>query len=474
MMHTWWDTTSLPLSFTVTLRGHGRLIVEEDSIELPAITLERSKYSWREPWRVRAVLSDSEARRAFDTTWRWKRARAEISGLTNGGEPFKIDRAGTYALSGRELTLDADVIDIGASELTSQPAEQGLAIGLTPTDLVLRRPTDPTQVKARIFVEEEPFNWTFSRGRMQLEVTDKIERATVNGMDCGVEVPEVAIHGAIEGKSDNPRKLVDDVEEELRPFLSVLSLLSRRRVDWTRLMVSSHDLDATPPVMADYTRWRSTSIADDTSNVLPLRVLPLVNSHLLGRDEIDAMSHRLAGFKGSKHLALGIAFLSGIKEEGFLEAKILSAFTALEAVVSGLPAPQDDEKDQLRELRSLLDAEVDRHSEKYTPEVIGRAHTRIASLSDQPFAKRVGDLAATFDIKWADLFTPSPKAVERGMRAALKHRHALVHRGELLDAQEAYKAALRVRALTERLLFAALGGHADWIHPQADLDVRDL
>jgi hypothetical protein len=73
----------------------------------------------------------------------------------------------------------------------------------------------------------------------------------------------------------------------------------------------------------------------------------------------------------------------------------------------------------------------------------------------------------------ADLWLPYV-GVEAGVREAYQYRNAIIHRGELGDAEKASAAAYRIHALAERLLYGAIGGIQVNIHQGAYRHIRDL
>ena len=102
-----------------------------------------------------------------------------------------------------------------------------------------------------------------------------------------------------------------------------------------------------------------------------------------------------------------------------------------------------------------------------------RAERTLETLTRKPIAKRVAALSAEFGVKTVDLWLPS-LGVETGVSQAFRYRNAIVHRGEILDATAAWIAALRVRALAERLVYAILGGDPSKLYPRADDHLRQL
>lgn len=462
------DTSEPDVSFTIRLSASGTLRLGARSFELPAIALEHSKYAAQEPWKMRAILTPDDAGRIFDWSWQTKPEEAEIVGRTDGGEEFRIPSAGGFAFVGREFQLDVHEIEFGATEIAMSPAEQLVTIYLTESKLIQHRPTRDVEIGRRYYAEAEPFTWQSPLGPMELERIEQTELARVNGASSSIEIPSVVMRGGVSPPRKDPGRIVSELKEPLSAFLAVLSLLSRSRVSSTRIVVSSTSLEATPPISAEFTRWRSAVVSEKA-----VSHFPLVSPPELSRSEIDEMARRLLTFDGAEHLITAVYFLTSWMDTRFWEERIVNAFTSLEAVVSGLPTARDPDDAQAGELLDRLRTDLLRHAPAYPPTLIERAGRALESITQRPIAQRVAALVETYAIDTVDLWLPYV-GVEKGVRDSYRHRNAIIHRGDLADPRAASAAAYRIHALAERILFAALGGSADSFHGAAYRHLRDM
>jgi hypothetical protein len=467
-MHAWWNTNEPNIAFTIKLAARGALRLGEQSVNLPAITIERSKYDVAEPWKLRAILSEADSRLLFDWNWKGPPFDSEIVGQTDAGDSFRIGGAVGWELHGREFSLDVHEIDFGLGRMEQKPTSQYISIYLTDTALVQRRPTSGTELKRDYHPEAVPFTWVSPFGPLEFERVDDTERAKVSSVGAKVEVPRVVLWGPATTISDAPADVVAELEKALKPVFAVLSLLSRSRVSSTRIVVASRSMDASPPEMTDFTRWRSVVVSERT-----VSRFPLVSPTDLERAEIDMLSRRLAAFEGAERLIAATYFLASWMDTTFLEERIVNAFTSLETVVSGLPNLPDADQLTATDLLKLLRADLLKHAPDYPPTLVERAGRALDGMNRRPIAKRVAALAEKYDLYTADLWLPYV-GVESGVREAYQHRNAIIHRGELGDADKASAAAYRIHALAERLLYAAIGGIQAKMHQGAYRHLRDL
>jgi hypothetical protein len=452
------------VSISESIVAHGALIGEDDSVDLPHVQLSRSRNDWPEPWNLTAHPSPQDSRkvqRLMDEERRGGRLRIECK--TEVGETFVIRDTLLLGSRGRELQLKVHQFEHGLAELPAMPSEQYLSATLTPTNFAFERP-DPRGPEPRRFQVNGPlFTWSSTLGTLTLERAETNARVRLNGRAQNVDVPAVWLRGSVHESrlTLRPQELLAAFETEVRWLLATLDLLDRRRTFWSELRVSSR---STTDGAFDETagRWRTVHPTEP-----PEYLEPLVWAGRAAVDLPGRMAETLAAFEYRDRLAIAIAFMSSAHGDGYLEEKVMAAFAAFEATISGLPSPDDPDRDQVRNLQDELRVALDSLPATGTvsPAVVERVRHRLSLLPDVPLARRAALLVERYGVAWQDLWPGGE--LEAELRKALRIRNAIFHTGHLTMGFAARPESERVLVLTERLLFAALGGAGSDVHARA-------
>lgn len=454
------------LAIAETITAHGSLVGQEDAVDLPHIRLERSRYDHHQPWTMTAHPRPSDMSKAYRLMEEDRPSRRlKIEGKTELGEQFVIRDTLLLGSHGRELRLRVHEIEYGIGELPSHPSEQYLSATLTPTNFAFEREVEGDLARERLSRVQGPlFQWSCSLADMVIERNYTHERVRLNARAQHVKVPEVWLHGSVHQAKLNkrPQELLEAFQQEVRWLLAALDLVDRRRTFWTDLRLHSRS-HGDPAFDESAGRWRTAHPTDPpeylTQLVWPLRQAP---------DFLNRLAGAFAGFAHRERLATAIAFMSSAHGDGYLEEHVMAAFAAFEAVVNGLPGVDDPDSEQVRllqdELRTALDAISTRTA--VSPEVVDRVRQRIAQLPDVPIARRAAFLLEKYGVAWRDLW-PGSNDLTTELRKALRIRNALFHTGHLSMGFAARPESERILVLTERLLFAAVGGASADLYERA-------
>jgi hypothetical protein len=93
-------------------------------------------------------------------------------------------------------------------------------------------------------------------------------------------------------------------------------------------------------------------------------------------------------------------------------------------------------------------------------------YEKLSELRRASISPRVAALVQTLGVAWQDLWPPGTD-LEQGVRSEYQIRNRLIHAGTIDDGRRAHAAELRIHALTERLIYAFLGGEERWKDPDA-------
>jgi hypothetical protein len=459
--------TQVPqIAIAETITAHGSLIGELGAVELPHIRLDRSRYEHPEPWTMKAHPNANDMQRVhqlMDDNRANRRLR--IEGRTEFGEHFLIRDTVLLGSHGRELRLRVHEIEYGMQELPGDPSEQHLTATLTPTNFAFEREVDDESLRERVHRVRGPlFRWSCSLGDMSLERIYSHEPVRLNARSQHVEVPEVWLHGAVrpEERSKRPQELLEAFSQELQWLLASLDLVDRRRTFWTDLRVWSVSTN-NPEFDESGGRWRTAHPTEP-----PEYLTHLVWPTSPAPDFLNRLASTFAAFEHRERLAVSIAFMSSAHGDAYLEERVMAAFAAFEAAVNGLPGVDDPDSDQVRALQQELRAALDTMSatSAVSPAVLDRVRQRLAQLPDVPLARRAAFLVERYAVPWQDLW-PGSNDLQAELRKALRIRNALFHTGHLAMGFAARPESERILVLTERLLFAALGGTASDVYERA-------
>jgi hypothetical protein len=465
------STSEPELTFREVIRGHGTLRIGGTSVRVPAIALERAKHDSDAPWKLSAVVAIGDAERAPEIVRDARSERTEhlvLHGFTEAGDEFVIPDLALLNLQGRELSVDVHDIRFGPERLEWRPAEQSVNVYLTPTLIAQPLPMRKTFGEGResrsILTGREPFRLSTSVGTFHLFGSDVIEHATVSGQSVELDVPIALLAAGLDPQhcSEEPHALIDHVEREVSPGLSILSLLSRGHVGWTKIEVLSQR-SASFPTHTISAHWRTIH-----SSTYPRYLSPLVIPERLATDALDRITQRLRSFPNSDQLALAVPFLNNVFHAGFVEDRMISAFTALEVVISALPKPVDDEAADIRQVMTVLREALQDYVLRapVSASTLERVQRKLDGLPHIPTAERTAALVEAYGVRWQDLW-PASATLVTSLRNSFQFRHDLVHKGRLTNGRRAIPEAMRIHILTERLILAALGVQQDMLYEHA-------
>jgi hypothetical protein len=188
--------------------------------------------------------------------------------------------------------------------------------------------------------------------------------------------------------------------------------------------------------------------------------------------ELDRVVGRLRTSDRRHLIEAAIVYLVEAHSSRFVEQILVSAFTALEAALAATSSIITTDKlgiipsvDFERLHESLTETlERWRVESRCSSESVLAIAKKLDSLNSLTLTDRAAHAIARSGVRWDDLW-PTGTTLEAGLRQAVKVRNLFLHSAQLADSRAAYAAALRVRAVAERMIFKLLGCSDDWVDP---------
>jgi hypothetical protein len=312
----------------------------------------------------------------------------------------------------------------------------------------------------------QPISFNFGTGEFYLGYI--YEDLMVSGVRSLSRIPvsfiDCSIAGA--GSERDCEAFCQAITNDLTPLLRVLSLFDRRHVHWVSVHLTSH-CDAEQAVQRVETTLLRGGLDRPGKDAERL-----VNAYRLPVGELDRVVERLRNSDRRHLIESAIVYVVEAHAARFVEQILISAFTALEATLAaassivatgepGLLATADFDK-----LHKVLAQALEnwRADSQCSSESILTISKKLESLNSLTLTDRAVRALVGAGVLWDDLW-PTGTTLETGLRQAVKVRNLFLHSAQLADSRAAYAAALRVRALAERMIFKLLGCSDDWLDP---------
>lgn len=477
-MFPWEDLPEI--EFEHRIRGHGTLVGTDRELRVPAFTVRRPKYGTSESWDFLAHpdATHTEIRSATGDLQETLRLDAE----TDRGEAIRIPEIHVQWFTHRRVEGFCFEIEIGPESLPGVPDRQFLLVSFSSTAIARPEIPLPTLTPKGEIKElssrhrNEPFRISTPLGEGSFSLQYKWEDALVAEEKVPVRVPRPRLFLEVEEeqRETTPLSLARSLEDSLPTFCRLLSFLSRQDVTWMHTLVGSRREEGEDPFPPKESQlWKATG--PDRSTTLEPLVVP-------GRMSAKDLGTLLGTFRGLEYrdsIFHAIGFLIGSISERHAEARLINAWTALEATVSGYCHSQglefiveSDQHNSLRQRVKTVIAEwVDKNElirgdqeEDVRNSLQGKMagpHTRRRAFPD-----RVRDAVLDSGAHWRDLW-PEETRLRRAIRDGYSRRSTLIHRARRSDDLPTPVDTYRIHALTERIIFHLLGGDRNWINPRA-------
>jgi hypothetical protein len=306
----------------------------------------------------------------------------------------------------------------------------------------------------------------------------------VGGVESVVRVPTPALAIALppEARTARPFQLTERLADELDDVTRVLAFLSRRDVHWARMEIRSRwEPSAVPEGMRGRLAPSSTLTRVQARGFATGRGKrePLVNARGLPASALDGLIANYRGLPYKDAARAAIVYMNAARDAAFVEPKLASAFTALEALVNGIgehdrsfaTIGSSSFRTLTRRLRATIEAFA--AEKRFTPATTEAVIRKLPELRRRPIVDRLTELFKQHQVEWEDLW-PAGIELPAALAEAYRRRNHFVHAGHLESGWHADTDADRVLILTERLLYRLIGGDPGWYSPLSFYEARYL
>ena len=471
------------LSARESIHGTGTLRKGTFAMPVASFDLTRRRFRPADEWELTAHVS-----REHWPQWNFitdvTADRLELEGITDSGEGVRLPNVQWAHQPAGRLQAEVSEVQFNIESSERVPNEQFITIRLSPTPLALpavdgltRSWTGELSVPPQLRVEQEAGIIPTDLGMAELYehyLWDELQVEGTKGR-LSVAVPSLHIKVAAEARSADPLGVMKRCAVTISDALLLLSFLSRRFVRWTEIQLHSRWYDEERLVDAKLSRWlRSISVAE-----IRRFHSPLVNPYRLPKDAIGRLTERFRQLPFKDAVNAAITYSVAAREALELETSLATAFTALEALTSGVA--RYSQKD--RSLDDKTFTALSRHLKKEIAQFFAQKELseeaqesivrKLPELQRQPIIAQIIAMLSQYGVHWADLW-PNETEVSTGLRKAFSRRNAFFHGGKFPAPGQALADAHRLCVLTERALYSILEGRSDWLDIDAYRDTQSL
>lgn len=189
----------------------------------------------------------------------------------------------------------------------------------------------------------------------------------------------------------------------------------------------------------------------------------------LGKSDLDKILQTFINCPYKKPIEHTINYLNiNWKRESSIERKLMGAFTAFETIVNGIGEVEQSNltvsSADFRKLRIVLKKKIKEFSteHQWNKEVREEIYSKLCELQYRPIVPRALSLLKRYKVGGEDLWSDNV-SLEEGLKQTYARRSQFIHRGQIDDYNEAMNDTDRIHTLTERLVYALLGGKREWL-----------
>ncbi|HEX8275343.1 MAG TPA: hypothetical protein VF615_22105 [Longimicrobiaceae bacterium] len=456
------------------VQGTGELQWADFSLPVPTFSLHHRKFDSSGAWAFSGSI------RRPDSATRAQLGRSggicRLIGRTDAGRDIVIPELHLSKIEWSDLgVVSAGAYQVywGPDRLAFEPVKQDIVVHLSNNDIAqppfrLLETRWDGQVEGRF--EQPPFAITSALGLVEFSKHYTFEKVDVVGMASTVQIarPVISIQLSPENCTRDVHHLFARVSDELGDLVQLISFLSRHRVSWYRMASMAWGANPHGPMRIVESEFSRTGGGSGREAYLER----LVNPFALAPNGLDELLKNFQALAVKEALAHAIGHVIAAVRQGAIESQMVSAFTAVEAVVSAV-GEQDGSAYAIRgnafkllqsRVRDLVRAfAAERQLDAVaTNSILGK----VPALQRRPIIPRLVEMIRRHSVTWKDLW-PSGADLEEGLRAAYRRRNNLIHAGILQDGYMAAVDRHRMHALAERLIFSLLGGRDEWLDESA-------
>jgi len=458
--------------FEESVSGSGRLLRGSGCLSLVSFLAKRERHNPESEWAISGYIADvsEEDRLGF---FRPGFEVLTFEGVDNRGRPIFAPMLHLEHTSGRDFKGSAQELRVGEEKIVGDIGWQVINCYLWETPIAqpevdhferwwtgeLRGHRLPGSKKA-------PINRiTFSLGRFRFSLHFDFEvSATPTARELLLRIPRPTLYANLtkSRRDSDIRKLLLTLESELDDFTRVLTFLSRRHVRWSRMTVMTQMEQNSQTEISEYARIRGSR-----SSHRPRDIAGLINPYRLDPDALDQLFQAYRSLPTKKSVGAAIIYIIAAYDSVFVDAKLATAYTAFEAVVSALSEQAGRSRtlssNAFHRLSRALKKTISEFAvtEQLLNEEADALTAKLPELQRRPIVNQAVMLIETMHVQWQDLW-PAGLTLQEVIQPIFARRNRFIHAGDIGHVRQATADSRRLLVLTERLIFALLGGNTDW------------
>ena len=457
--------------FVLEYHGQGNLVVGGEVYGTGSFHLTRPQYQPASSFTCTVLMDRIGTVADLDY-----RGGFSFAGVESFGRRIEIPRLQQVSLRGSNpirCRAAAPEVLVGIEEIESDPEQLVLRALLTPSDAVSPLYQSETFTDDGRITSDQPIhpqNINSVLGTVVVQESYVFERIAGTGVEGDMRIRRLIaeVSPVVSPHTRYLPEIFRSFDHELDDICTVLGFLGRQKSEWFEMVSSMFPAPREGFAFSDRADWFKAAIPPRTRRIST----PIWDSSTLPPDALDRLvsAYRQSSIRDGIRLA--IEYLIASVEEGALEARLVSTFTALETVVDSVGKTEKTAHtmsgSQFKSLSSRV-REVTRlffEERGLAQDLMAESCAKVTELHRRPIVPRTLEILEKHNIVQTDIW-PDEISPEHGLKTAYNIRSELVHAGRIIDRDMAERMRSRVHALAERLIYRLLSGKDEWIHSHA-------
>ena len=447
----------------------GEIFSGGEQFQVVSARAKRARYRPDEPWEIEFTLGGPDRvgpgqplpRFRGDAVFRlqgWLGGNLRIGGITS------------FRHSGAHHSARAWRLDHNSEDLPEKPRQQHVIVSF------VNAPTPPLQMGGEPIpdpdsgeVESWPIQTACGPARyLRGQDVERLRGSSEDG-EARFWVPKLQLDLEPRRFRKRIETFEDALGQDLQDICVILALIGRRHAAWHSISILS--------LMEDGHVETAVSHRPGPPPVDSRDVAPLIHSKPFGAEAFHSLLENFRAHDLKATIEAAVVYTTAYYNSEYDDARLVYAFTALEALVNGWSASRNEDvlvsDRDFATLRSVVQPVVRRWAKAEGLDTATRKqlYAKIGELRRPPIIPRVVRIVDSLSIQWDDLWEAGA-GLAASLEQAYGRRSQFLHQGTLPEWPSARRDAIRVAVLAERIVFALLGGSADWIWPPAYWEVR--
>ncbi len=281
-----------------------------------------------------------------------------------------------------------------------------------------------------------------------------------------VKLAEIRLKGDID-KTLVPPKVIEEVEQQIRDPLALLSFLSRRFLLWYEICLKLRAPRGSGLLPQEFIKHRRIT------RFARMGKEPLLNYGHLQEGRFQPLIERLRSSPIRDWLDRAMIYTISSYHEPTIETQITMAYLAIEVLTEGYARhsrklsllPDEKEAELVGKIREAIEAFCESELTGET-ELRQQLLAKTQGFGSSSLKRRILELIKGTGIKVDDLW-PTGTSLSNGLQGVIRRRNDFVHRAKIENALEMAKDLDRLQTMAERSILELLGWNSTEVHPPA-------